>query len=415
MANAIYGTERSNTLRGLNASGDTIYGLGGRDTILALNGDDFLFGGNGDDRIYGNGGNDIIWGGYGNDLINGGDGIDTAAYTDMTGSVIVDLAITTAQNTGVYGRDTLVGIENLISGAGNDTLRGNAVANVLSGQEGNDLLEGRAGNDTLNGGDGADTLLGGDGDDLITTEGLAFANDVADGGLGIDTLDYSGLSLAVGAPGVTLDLRLATAQDTIAAGIDTISNIENVIGSVRNDVLNGSDVANIVNGGAGNDTINGNGGDDILNGSTGSDILSGGDGNDVLNGGMFGAAGEKDTLTGGAGADQFVFDSVSSSPLSASAPRDRIADFSHAEGDKLDVHSVFASGTVGSFTSNGGTGGFTGVAGQVQILYGFTAQWVTNGTNAFQTVLVDTDGIGGGDFAVDISSFGIMTAADIIL
>ncbi len=414
MANAIFGTNRGNILRGQNTAGDTIYGLGGNDTILALNGDDFLFGGNGDDRIYGNGGNDTIWGGYGNDRIDGGAGIDTAAYTDLTGSVRVDLAITSSQYTGIYGRDTLIGIENLISGAGNDTLRGNAVANALSGQDGSDLLDGRAGNDTLNGGDGADTLLGGDGDDLITTDGLVSADDIVDGGLGIDTLDYTYLDLALGAPGVTLDLQLAAAQNTIAAGIDTISNVENVIGSVRNDTLNGSDVANMLTGGAGDDTINGNGGDDVLDGSTGSDILIGGGGNDVLNGGMFGGiAGERDTLTGGAGADRFVFDSVSASAFAAfPAQPDRITDFSTIDGDKLDVHGVFAPGTVGSFTPNGRDGAFTGVAGQIQILTGISAG---GGGTPFQLIRIDTDGNGAGDFQIFVTSFQPITTTDFIL
>jgi Ca2+-binding RTX toxin-like protein len=408
----ITGTQRGNTLRGLNLTGDTIYGLGGNDTITALNGDDFLYGGDGDDRIFGNGGNDTLWGGLGNDLIDGGTGIDTVAYTELTGPVTVDLANTRAQTIGSYGRDTLVSIENIISGAGNDTLRGNAVANVLSGGDGNDLLDGRAGNDTLHGGDGTDTILGGDGDDLITTEGLAVSSDIVDGGLGIDTLDYSGLTLALGAAGLTLDLRLTTPQETFAAGYDTISNIENIIGSLRNDLLNGSDVANTLNGGAGDDVIYGNGGDDFLNGSTGSDRLFGGDGNDVLNGGAFGGiAGEWDTLTGGAGADRFVFDSANSS-LFAAAPAqpDRITDFSTIEGDKLDIHGVFAPGTVGSFTA-GATGAFTGIAGQVQIVRGVTA----GGTNAFQLIRIDTDGNGAADFQVSVSSLQAMMTTDFIL
>lgn len=50
-------------------------------------------------------------------------------------------------------------IENLTTGAGNDTLLGNAAANVLTGGAGNDLLQGAGGNDTLDGGIGTDTAV----------------------------------------------------------------------------------------------------------------------------------------------------------------------------------------------------------------------------------------------------------------
>lgn len=46
------------------------------------------------------------------------------------------------------------------------------------------------------------------------------------GGLGIDTLSYEQASA-----GVTVSLALAAAQNTIGAGIDTISGFENLTGS----------------------------------------------------------------------------------------------------------------------------------------------------------------------------------------
>ena len=50
----------------------------------------------------------------------------------------VSLAITTAQNTVGSGTDTLTNIENLTGSNFNDTLTGNAAANILSGLAGND-------------------------------------------------------------------------------------------------------------------------------------------------------------------------------------------------------------------------------------------------------------------------------------
>ena len=50
-------------------------------------------------------------------------------------------------------------IENTVSGAGNDTLRGNNAANQLDGGADNDTLTGGTGNDTLIGGEGEDTAV----------------------------------------------------------------------------------------------------------------------------------------------------------------------------------------------------------------------------------------------------------------
>lgn len=58
-------------------------------------------------------------------------------------------------------------IENAFGGAGADTILGNALDNVLDGGAGGDLLYGGAGADTLDGNSDADTLFGGAGDDIF--------------------------------------------------------------------------------------------------------------------------------------------------------------------------------------------------------------------------------------------------------
>ena len=83
-------------------------------------------------------------------------------------------------------------------------LTGNAGANILMGLEGDDTLQGGAGNDTLDGGDNGD--IG-------------------------DTASY-----AAATSGVTVSLSIQdTAQDTIGAGSDTLTGIENLTGSAFND------------------------------------------------------------------------------------------------------------------------------------------------------------------------------------
>uniref|UniRef100_UPI00247A245A Calx-beta domain-containing protein n=1 Tax=Methylobacterium segetis TaxID=2488750 RepID=UPI00247A245A len=138
-------------------------GAGGIDTLVNIenltgsSGDDKLSGNAGNNILDGGAGNDVLEGGAGNDILNGGDGNDTASYASATTAVNVSLAITAAQNTGGAGSDTLTSIENLIGGAGNDTLTGNGGANTLTGGGGNDILIGGAGNDTADGGAGDDT------------------------------------------------------------------------------------------------------------------------------------------------------------------------------------------------------------------------------------------------------------------
>jgi Mg-chelatase subunit ChlD len=78
----------------------------------------------------------------------------------------------------------------------------------------------------------------------------------------------------------------------------------------------------------GNDRLLGGDGNDILFGQGGNDILDGGNGNDILVGGR-----GNDTLTGGAGADTFVW-------LKGDVGTDKITDFSHSQGDKLDLSDL---------------------------------------------------------------------------
>ena len=86
-------------------------------------------------------------------------GVDTADYSDATGGVTVKLLLTSAQDTGGAGIDTLSGIENLTGSSSGDTLVGNGAANVLLGLDGADLLNGGGGADQMSGGFGNDVYV----------------------------------------------------------------------------------------------------------------------------------------------------------------------------------------------------------------------------------------------------------------
>ena len=218
----------------------------------------------------------------------------------------------------------------------NDTLTSLAAADILNGLEGDDTLYGGAGSDTLNGGDDDDVLAGG---------GEA---DVLNGGAGTDVADYS-----ASAAGVTVSLASGTGSGGDAQG-DTLTQVENLVGSAQGDSLTGDGNANQLDGGAGADLLDGGAGidtadyatalmgvtvnmafvsantgdavddtfiaieslsgsdfDDTLVGDGNANRLSGVEGNDTLNGMggidyLVGGAGD-DVLAGGAGADVFVF------------------------------------------------------------------------------------------------------------
>ena len=130
-----------------------------------------------------------------------------------------------------------------------------------------DLIYGFGGNDSIYGLGGNDTIKGGGGADYIN------------GGSGIDTASYLDSTT-----GVTVSLATGLGYGGTAEG-DTLSNIENLIGSQHADTLTGNDGANNLIGADGDDILKGGGGADTLNGDAGADTLKGGGGADTLNGG----------------------------------------------------------------------------------------------------------------------------------
>jgi Ca2+-binding RTX toxin-like protein len=154
------------------------------------------------------------------------------------------------------------------------TLTGTSGDDVLIAGTGNNIINAGDGNDVLTAGSGNNEMHGGAGNDLLFS---GPGNDWLDGGTGNDTASY-----AHATAGVTVDLSLLTAQNTVGAGTDTLTGIENLTGSNFNDSLTGDNNGNIINGGLGNDVLNGGGGDDFLIGGLGDNTLTGGSGADTF-------------------------------------------------------------------------------------------------------------------------------------
>lgn len=210
------------------------------------------------------------------------------------------------------------------SGGTYDPLSGYTVGN-----EGNDHLRGGPDNDFLDGRGGNDHIWGGAGDDVIRP---GSGRDHLWGGAGGDQYDLT-------------DNPLATVREKANEGADTITtwigrtlpdNVENMFCSYSN-VMDGAPLV-------------GNSLDNIIQTCPlGSTPIHGMEGNDTLIAlsrypvQMFGGAGN-DTLvsdwgpmTGGLGADQFVF---SKAVFAMTDPRSVIAtiqDFNASEGDRLHI------------------------------------------------------------------------------
>jgi Ca2+-binding RTX toxin-like protein len=231
------GTDHADTLTGdLNAN--LLTGNGGNDALLGAAGNDTLDGGNGDDTLTGGAGYDSLIGGAGTDTVDFLAGGHTVGVTVTLGS---NNQISTS---GPANGDRLFGFENLSGSNHADALTGDLNANLLTGNGGNDTLNGQAGNDTLIGGTGDDSLSGGGGIDLV--------------------------SYADATAGVSVNLAAGSASG--GAGADTLTAIEQVLGSAYADSLAGNNVANRLEGGAGSDTLTGAGGLDTLLGGAGDDL-----------------------------------------------------------------------------------------------------------------------------------------------
>ena len=113
-------------------------------------------------------------------------------------------------------------------------------------------------------------LKGEDGDDLFIASSATDGADVIDGGTHTngDTVNYNALD----SNSITVTLangsNTATVDVSGAGNDDTISNIENVVGTQLGDNITGNDLNNTLEGKEGDDTLSGGVGNDYLDGGT---------------------------------------------------------------------------------------------------------------------------------------------------
>ena len=137
----------------------------------------------------------------------------------------VNLATGTATG---EGQDVLSGVESLLGTTKDDTFIGSAEPESFTPCGGNDIVDGAGGQDVIR-------------------------------------FDYCAFQ------GVTVDLRTGVAT---GEGTDSISNVEDVIGTYLQDVIIGDEGPNRLRGSYGNDRLQGCAGDDVLSGDRGNDTAS---------------------------------------------------------------------------------------------------------------------------------------------
>ncbi len=273
------------------------------------------------------------------------------------------------------GNDRVVlstGSDSIVTGAGNDTVVAGGGNDRVQAGSGDDVVQGNAGDDQLYGDDGNDSLSGGSGNDVLFG---GAGNDLVDGGSGRDTFSLDGFF----GGSAKVDLRLTGPQLIGGFGRSTLISIESLAGSFGRDTLIGNNQAN---------TLQGNGDNDILIGNGGNDWLI--------------ADGGRDTLTGGSGADRFHLTELGEIEIT----RDKITDFSRAEGD----HIVLQSYAV--------TGLFTRRPMTLEFANFYAAPGATKAKDASDRIIYNTatgilyfdpDGVGGGKTAFTIAE---LTNAD---
>ena len=233
---------------------------------------------------------------------------------------------------GSRGSDTLIGNDDTTNG---NILRGLGGNDILTGKGGGDTLEGGAGNDTLNGNDGDDTLDGGPGADKLNggaqsgtpgdiatyasaMEGVTVdlsgggrgrgdaagdtyddieqyvgsehddvfiagkeAHNITGGTDGSDTVSYErseeGVTVTLtSSTGTTTQSEDATNPDGSYARGDTLTSIENVIGSNHDDNLTAGSDGSVIDGGRGRDEMTG------ASGASDTFVFASGDGRDEV-------------------------------------------------------------------------------------------------------------------------------------
>lgn len=261
------------------------------------------------------------------DFISSGRSFESVSYVNSPTGIVLD-AVSGNQIFGKGGyaqSDSLVNfrtitttnhadrvdLRNYDSGVSVNLLEGN---DRMFGSEFNDRIHTGSGTKTISAWGGSDTFIvqGGGNKDLFGGSGNDFfhilfdatpQSNILHGGEGTDLVSYT-----LNAAGVLADLTNSLNHRGPSVS-DRYISIENLTGTLHNDMLYGSSSSNVINGLSGDDQIVGRSGNDTLFGGEGTDTIFGGVGADDLHsGGQQRNARNAEVLDGGVGDDYFRLD-----------------------------------------------------------------------------------------------------------
>ena len=292
--------------------------------------------------------------GMGGDDTVTGNGNTKVVYFNALAGVTVDIFAGTGQGTIVagdpsgVGQDHFTGVNAIGGSAFGDFLfgsnNGSGTAENFEGRGGDDWIDGRGGFDQATYNSDPNTTAGISVDmagGTVTSTGAAIGTDTlrsVEGIVGTRFADsyvatgFNGSSTNAGSNGTFNSFTGVGGGDTITgngntqliyttAGAGVTADLVTGIATAAGDPLFFTDHFTGVN------AINGSGFGDTLLGNSGANNFSGQGGDDRLDG-----RGGNDTLTGGLGADTFVY--------SNGGGADTITDFSHAQGDRIDLSGL---------------------------------------------------------------------------
>ena len=343
-------------------------------------------------QILGGAGNDTLDGAAGADTIDAAGGDDRVTYRGTEASI----AGGTGTNTLVLATATTVDLGQVDQTTTDSTTVGGFQAIDASGLATGVTLSGSTGADTITGGSGADTIDGNGGADVVAAgAGNDTVNDrgtevALDGGSGTDTLVLKALG------GITaIDLSVAPGVDQTTGDLAAVTGFENIDASIlagsESIAITGSTSTNTITGGAGNDTIDGNGGTDVIAAGAGDDRV--------------GYRGAEISIAGGAGTNTLVLKAATTVDLAA--VDQTVGDGATVSGfQAVDATAIATaltlSGTTGADTILGGSGNDTidgrggadslaGGAGDDTIAYR-GSESVLDGGSATDTLVLQTLG-----------------------
>jgi hypothetical protein len=266
-------------------------------------------------------------------------------------------------------KDTLVDIQNVNTGGGDDTIWGNSGTNIINSGAGNDVIFAIGGTNTIYAGSAADTIYGGTGvDSIFGEEGndYIFASagaDIIDGGANSDLVDYSASSTGINLTLLDSGATVNVSHNIGGVASDSLTNIEGIKGSTT--------ASNTLIGNNMNNTLIGGNQTDIIKGVSGNNSLSGGAGNDTI----FAGSGS-DTIDGGAGDDWLDYTDLASTNVSVNLRNNTATYGSSTDSITAIEHLKMGNGT-NTVQGNSYANSFIGGTGTDTLSYSEAASGVT--------------------------------------